>query len=339
MFCCGNCFGDRFLSEHIKSKSARNGACDFCGTESVDLIEPAELADTIQQVIDLYEVSAAEESVVIYELLRNDWHLFEEIEGTRSIELLDAIYPGTDFGNQKYVPKAFPDYERISMWDEFQKELKHHNRYFPKRAPDPDHLKNLFSNLIIPRSERPERIYRARCNDKEAFTPEEMLMPPGILVDGGRANPVGIPYLYAASEPNTAIAEVRPYKSDIVSVVEISVLEELILADLRNPRKTISPFELTEELLGQMYVDIEYLSRLGEDLSKPVLPREAHIEYLSTQYLCELIKNFGYDGVVYRSSVGMGDNYAIFDISKLKPSRIVTRYKISETTVITDEIR
>ncbi len=338
MLCCGNCFGDRFLSDHIKSISQQNGACNFCGHEAVDLIDPEKLADIIQQVIDLYDASSAAGSILLTDLLRKDWYLFEEIDSDKGIDLLDAIYPDMNFGSRKYVPKVFPDLERINMWTNFQKELKHKNRYFPKQAPDPSHLESLFLNLIIPEGRYPKKIYRARCNDRDMFTPEEMMMPSKLLVDGGRANPTGIPYLYAASEPNTAIAEIRPYKSDVVSVMEISVSDELVLADLRNPRKTISPFELAEEALSQIYINIEYLSRLGEELSKPILPREAHIEYLSTQYLCELIKHFGYDGVVYKSSVGEGDNYAIFDTSKLNSSDVIKRYNISDTTVTADEI-
>jgi hypothetical protein len=65
-------------------------------------------------------------------------------------------------------------------------------------------------------------------------------------------------------------------------------------------------------------MDLDYLCHLGEELSKPILPREAHLEYLSSQYLCELIKHCGFDGVVYKSSVGNGDNYAIFSDFKLE---------------------
>ena len=90
------------------------------------------------------------------------------------------------------------------------------------------------------------------------------------------------------------------------------VLKYLKFADLRNPRQTISPFSLTDDGLNQLFLDLNYLCHLGEELSKPILPREAHLEYLSSQYLCELIKDCGFDGVVYKSSVGDGDNFAIF---------------------------
>jgi CspA family cold shock protein len=62
---------------------------------------------------------------------------------------------------------------------------------------------------------------------------------------------------------------------------------------------------------------MDFLCRLGEELTKPVFPHKAHLEYLPSQYLCEFIKSLGYDGVLYKSSLGDGDNYAIFDDSKL----------------------
>ena len=104
---------------------------------------------------------------------------------------------------------------------------------------------------------------------------------------------------------------------------KFDILEPLKLADLRNPRQSISPFTLKDEdELNQIYLDLDYLCHLGEELSKPILPREAHLEYLSSQYLCELIKHCGFDGVVYKSSVGDGDNFAIFYDEKLKASEV-----------------
>lgn len=147
--------------------------------------------------------------------------------------------------------------------------------------------------------------------------------PPAKISTAGRANPIGIPYLYTASNISTAIAEIRPHKGDSVTVAKFDILEPLKLADLRNPRQSISPFTLKDEdELNQIYLDLDYLCHLGEELSKPILPREAHLEYLSSQYLCELIKHCGFDGVVYKSSVGDGDNFAIFYDEKLKASEV-----------------
>lgn len=329
MFCCGNCFSDRFLSSQIVTESDQKGDCSFCDCKSVALAMPETLADIFQQVIDLYGISEDKAAFSLVALLRKDWSLFDTLDDDKSFALLDAIYPGTDFKTKKYLPKMHPDSVRIINWNAFRVELKHKNRYFPKQIPDLEHLENLLGFVVLPTDEQPKLMYRARSNTRnEVYSKEAMKKPPEKLVGGGRANPHGIPYLYTASDPETAIAEIRPHKSEQVSVAKIKVLETLNLLDLRSPRKTISPFALDEDNLTQIYMDIEYLCRLGEELGKPILPREASLEYLPTQYLCEFIKHveikefedvkaFKFDGVVYKSSVGKGVNYAIFNDNKV----------------------
>ena len=90
---------------------------------------------------------------------------------------------------------------------------------------------------------------------------------------------------------------------------------------MRSPRTLVhqkmSPFiDLQESsAIGQMRGDILFLERLGSELTRPVLPRSAAIDYLPSQYLCEFIKKSGYDGVLYSSSVSAGVNLALFDPS------------------------
>ena len=76
---------------------------------------------------------------------------------------------------------------------------------------------------------------------------------------------------------------------------------------------------------------LEYLNKLGQELSKPVIPREANLEYLSSQCLCELIKHFQYDGVIYKSSIGVGDNFAIFNDKDIKGENI-TMFRITRNS-------
>jgi len=85
----------------------------------------------------------------------------------------------------------------------------------------------------------------------------------------------------------------------------------------------------------QLRADIAFLERLGDELTRPVLPRGAAIDYLPSQYLCEFIKKVGYDGVVYRSSVSEGINLALFDQTKAV-GRAVSLYNITKVTVKVD---
>jgi hypothetical protein len=57
---------------------------------------------------------------------------------------------------------------------------------------------------------------------------------------------------------------------------------------------------------------------MGEELAKPVDPDKAAIDYLPTQYLSELVNAEGYDGLVYRSALGLGENVVLFDRSAVR---------------------
>ena len=332
MYCCSNCFNDSFLSTIINRESIDINNCDFCKTANTNVVEPHQLSDYFQLVLDLYD-SVEREGQTIAQLLKSNWMLFGELDDSIVIELIQHI-SGVDYDGQ-YTPKTSLNEEHILNWQEFKAELKHTNRYFPKKAPNYDHIKKLLGFIIVSEKKVPSQLYRSRVNTGVAkIEISEMGKPPEKISTAGRANPVGIPYLYTASDIDTAIAEIRPHKGDTVTIATFNVKEPLILADLRNPRQSISPFELDEDGLNQVFSDLEYLCHLGEELSKPILPREAHLEYLSSQYLCELIKHCGYDGVVYKSSVGTGDNYAIFYEEKLDPENETAVYEIKDVNIV-----
>ncbi len=159
-----------------------------------------------------------------------------------------------------------------------------------------------------------------------------MCKPQKNSVLGGRANPIGIPYLYVASSIDTAIAELRGHKGEVVTTAEFQMKDTLELADLRDPKSTISPFELNEENeLEMIYENMPFLTLLGNELSKPIIPREADLEYLSSQYLCELLKQIGFHGIIYKSSISDGNNYVIFNDKRLKAVS-TCQYQIIDVT-------
>ena len=142
-----------------------------------------------------------------------------------------------------------------------------------------------------------------------------------------------------ASSIDTAISEIRGNKGEIVTVAEFIMNKDLELADLRDPKNTISPFELNEENeLELIYKNMPFLTLLGNELSKPVIPREANLEYLPSQYLCELLKNIGFHGIIYRSSIADGNNYVIFDDKKLK-AVMTYQYQITDITTKSKKLK
>ena len=334
MNCCPNCFNDKFISDVVIQQSKNIGQCEFCKSKEVELLESLCLSDNFQPIFDLYEEVDTGKSII--ELLNNDWKLFIHLDDVVAQLLLEHILE-VNF-NKRYQAKENGNIERILHWQEFKDELKHDNRYFLLKAPNKEHLGELLNHLLLPNGEIPQYLYRSRVNESEGQIPlSEMGKPPEKISTAGRANPIGIPYLYTASNIDTAIAEIRPHKGDKITVAKFEVRGELKLADLRDPRVSISPFELDDDGLSQVFKDLDYLCHLGVELSKPILPREAHLEYLSSQYLCELIKHCGFDGVIYKSSVGDGDNFAIFKDGYLDSVEANT-YTVSSVNIVSDMI-
>lgn len=157
------------------------------------------------------------------------------------------------------------------------------------------------------------------------------------LAPRGRANPAGISYLYLSSLSEASIAEVRPHPGEQISVAEFVVQKSRVL-DLREPRKRVSPFLLeSREDLEEILAVLPLLERLGEELSKPVLPASAAYEYTPSQYLCEFVKSRNFDGVLYRSSVSDGVNLALFDPDRVEALRVDT-YRVDRVAVDTSPV-
>ena len=116
-------------------------------------------------------------------------------------------------------------------------------------------------------------------------------------------------------------------------VADFTTPATLKLVDLRSPRERVSPFLLVDaDDIGRMRNDLPFLERLGTELTRPVIPQSAAIDYTPSQYLCEFIKKCGYQGVIYSSSVSDGMNLALFDPS-LATCGTVAQYLIARVTV------
>lgn len=331
--CCPECFDDRGLRNNIiPSLNPTHGTCDFCKSTDVDLVEPIQLADVFEMLIGVYEPDPDGKSLV--EWLKDDWQLFSHplMDVAHAKELLSEILDDGDIVRKTFSPSATYKSEGLLRWETLRDELMYKNRYFLDETLDTDRLKELLDHLLA--DGMPECWYRARILIGDTPYPiEQMGAPPKHLATYGRANPTGIPYLYLGSHPETAVSEVRPHTGEVACVADFLISAPLKAVDLRNPRKLVSPFVLGDaSAIGQLRADIPFLERLGEELTRPVLPRSAGIDYIPSQYLCEFIKKSGYDGVVYRSSVSMGINLALFDPDKAI-ARAVSLFNISRVSV------
>ncbi|MGY2281334.1 RES family NAD+ phosphorylase [Pseudomonas monsensis] len=331
--CCPECFGDRGLKQDIIPLiSDSRGICGFCDSHDVDLVEAVILEDWFRLLISIYEPDPDGKPLV--EWLKEDWQLFSHsrMDVAHAKELLGEILDDGDIVRRNFSPSERYKSEVLIRWETLRDELMYKNRYFLDEPLDTDRFKELLGHL--PADDLPQLWYRARIRSGDrTYSIEEMGPPPKRLASHGRANPPGIPYLYIGSQPDTAASEVRPHTGEVACVAEFTIAGPLRIVDLRNPRKLVSPFLLGDAgAIGQLRADIAFLERLGEELTRPVLPQGAAIDYVPSQYLCEFIKKSGYDGVAYRSSVSEGMNLALFDPAKAIGG-VVSLYKINRVSV------
>ncbi|MBC8342548.1 MAG: RES family NAD+ phosphorylase [Bacteroidetes bacterium] len=278
--------------------------------------------------------------LALNEHLQRDWNVFAITANRIQQKLLKAISFNNDLFKIKYKPVFLIERKNVEQWEKFREELKHRNRFFPNDAPDKSNLEPFGKYIGVILNKGSQNFFRARINiSDKPYKLSQMSNPPKNLVSNGRANPIGIPYLYLASSVDTAISEIRGNKGEIVTVAEFIMNKDLELADLRDPKNTISPFELNEENeLELIYKNIPFLTLLGNELSKPIIPREANLEYLPSQYLCELLKNIGFHGIIYKSSIAGGNNYVIFNSNKLKAIGTY-QYQITDITTNSKRIK
>ncbi|MGY4629105.1 RES family NAD+ phosphorylase [Bradyrhizobium sp. USDA 4486] len=315
-YCCPECFDDRGLRDDIfPSLDPQMGTCSFCGTANVPLVEPGRLATWFELLANVYEPNSDGKSLV--EWMKDDWQLFSHpgMDIAHAKELLGEILDDGDVVRKPFAPSPSYISEGLAKWETLRDEMMYRNRWFLDMSIDEARLRQLLDMLLAP--DIPRKWYRARIRtDDENFPIDKMGAPPKRRASHGRANPAGIPYLYLGSLPETAAAEVRPHTGEVACVADFTI-PEIQAVDLRNPRKLVSPFILTDASeIGQLRADLPFLERLGEELTRPVLPQGAAIDYIPSQYLCEFIKKSGFDGVVYRSSVSDGINLALFDPNK-----------------------
>ena len=136
--------------------------------------------------------------------------------------------------------------------------------------------------------------------------------PPINKGSAGRINPERIRYLYLAEDPRTAVYEVRPTIDQHVSVATFKTKDEIKLYDFT---QDIEP--QNEDHFDNNYTLFKVIQ---QRFSQP--NTGGAIQYIPTQYLGELIKQMGFDGLRYKSSLNKsGINIVLFDEKKCKAIR------------------
>lgn len=331
--CCHKCFLDEFITRKILSDGALQ-KCSLCG-ECRKCLDIEDLRELFYPLVSLYTSvehflpmqilkDQAGEHSTLAEKICEDWRIFDDVgQAEEFLGLCHDTYNQRDNPEGIFDPVRavevedlfyYGEYEKTyilsTMWSELRQELQEQNRYFAGRGIVSD-IENALRSDLIKISLRQETFYRVRSTTSDVpLKSEEMGAPPASRSTAGRANPAGIPYLYLASDEETAICEVRPHNNEKLTVGTFRLATSVTCIDLRDPRIG-SPFQHGAKLRDFVGV-LGFLRHLGHELSLPIGNQRRDLDYLPTQYLCELIKNLGYDGVLYRSGLSDGYNLALF---------------------------
>lgn len=138
----------------------------------------------------------------------------------------------------------------------------------------------------------------------KGWNAQDSSAPPADYVGNGRANPDHIRYLYLSEDSVTPVYEVRPIIGQTVSVAKFKLQKDVKIYDL-----TLDIHDLIQDTVTEFP---RLYNTIGAMFSRPYNGEIS--KYLPTQYLAEEIKNMGFDGLRFRSSLNKGGiNIVLFD--------------------------
>jgi hypothetical protein len=332
MNCCINCFESNYLKSII-IKNNIQGNCNYCKSENINIYEASELNIFFKNIIGLYEEDTHNgksiEERIVFDFPKKAFT--ETLISSGNIKSLLQEIMKDDLGeynnilnNPVSLKIDLSDVEETIIkplslsWDNFSDEIKKKNRFHFVSALDLEKLKSLFKHFEKEIT-KGKKFYRARISgSKSVYKKEDMGNPPAHLAKSGRANPEGISYLYLAGDLETTLYEVRASLFDYVSVGTFKLDDNIKVVNLSE--ETYDIFRQAEsETLDELIIHKSFIRKLEEELSKPRRRSDSELDYLPTQYLSELIKSMGCDGIEFKSSLNKeGLNLVIFNPEKFR---------------------
>jgi len=139
------------------------------------------------------------------------------------------------------------------------------------------------------------------------YTPyvgSEISAPPVFIAKQGRLNRENVSILYTATNVKTALAEVRPFPGNVISVGSFEPKLDLSIADF-------SGFNVIDYLNDTRLSDLRLKCSFDNLLRIPVSLQNGE-QYLATQLISDCIRELGFDGILFNSSVSDGKNLICF---------------------------
>lgn len=359
MNCCVKCFKDAEIKAIIQGFNTI-GNCDFCGQRKTHIYaidSDTTLSDLFDGLLDTYTAISSlsttfpKENVdLLKNILFSKWSIFNVAPDiiyklitsichekySEQSELFDSPIGILESQDQTYLNNfsIIGNY----YWDDFVQAIKHKNRFHIDYM-NKEMLK-LFIRCVRKSYKAGTVFYRARiCLNETGFEKNQMGAPPNHLATAGRANSEGISILYLADTIKTTLHEIRAGIFDYVTVGNFKLKRDIEIIDLANLDK-ISPFIASDKGIDftQHAINIEHLKMISQEIAKPLRRHDSTLDYLPTQYVSDYIKNQGFDGIEYISTMcSDGFNLAVFDETLFKCTK-TTVYDIKSLSYSYDQI-
>ena len=308
---CADCFADEEIKNYINAQG-QLGNCEVTNKSGLLVIDSSDLEDFLVDLINLYEEDG--EGKFLADHIYEDTQVFSKKEWLYPImqDTIDRLSLKNKLAKHVSFRNEVINY-RYS-WDEIKREVLNEYRYF-------SHLEDSMLQDLIPMQEMisvETKLYRARITPDsiEKWNTDEMGCPPVEKTTAGRANPIGIPYLYLCKDDQTPLYETRTSLQDKVTIGEFVVRENLRVINL-SAQISLYGLYLNQQLLPCMQKKI-FFDKVRDDMSKPKRSVASETEYVPTQLVCEYCKRKGYDGICFNSSLNKtGINVVLFKEDKL----------------------
>lgn len=167
------------------------------------------------------------------------------------------------------------------------------------------------------------------------FNWDESKEPPLKYATDGRTSKKDDCALYLAYDEITACMEVRPQIKQLVSVAQFELQNDIEIIDFSKLQYSQSLDKYDEE----NDVDVRhFLQKIFALFTRPIYDHN----YVVTQKIVDHFREYGFQGIAYRSLYTGRANYTFFDELKKeftwKDSRVLINYSVSNLFVTMDEI-
>ena len=324
---CSSCFSDKELKGFILT-SNEIGNCVICNATSQHLLDITELYDFFQELIGNFKL--VESGLPLSSKIQSDWSFFSSNEV--AIKILNFVIPQihTEITSSDDLVEYSDDIlTNFRHWETLKDELKWKNRFvIDIKQLEVFGWDGFFNTQFKLKNNM--KLFRARIHHisgSKKYKRKEMSCPPKDITSGGRANPMGIPYLYLSEDKDTTFYEVRASYLDELSIGVFQLRKDILsveIVDFTEDTPLYQPEYVKEAIQGKLLRD-----RISKDLSKPMRRYDSELEYIPTQFICEYIKVFtGAKGIRYRSSLHKQGNNIVFFEPELMECKTVKKVKI-----------